>query len=168
MIGRGGMHAWDEAPIDPGRVYAIGSGERLDVRKLGVRDLLKVQMLPSEDEEGECSRNALLNFAGIHICLVRDADTPNGVDRLCEAVDRRVDVLIWPVASRHAAGACEAVARLKPHYVVPVGYDCFSGGRTAVRRLREAIVEIGGTKVYIFPDDYLEGLLYSRVMRKRR
>ena len=169
MIGRGGRHTWDEAPIDPRRVYAIGAGERLDVRKLGVRDLLKVQVLSHDDEqEEECSRNALLNFAGIHICLARDVATPDGVDRLCEAVGRQVDVLIWPVASRHATGVCEAVSRLRPRYVVAVGYDGFPGGRTAARRFREAIVGIGGAKVYLFPEDYLEGLVYSRIMRRRR
>ncbi len=168
MIGRVGEAAWDEVPINPARVHTIDPLAPLDVRRLGLRDTLKITVLPDLDEEDESVWNTLFNFGGIHVCLVRAVSGPKGVERLCSAIRRRVDVLIWSLEREDVDGVLEGIARLHPRYAIPIGYDRSAGGSEAARRFREVVSAIRGVKAYLFPEDYLEGLVYSRIMSRRR
>ena len=72
-------------------------------------------------------------------------------------------MLIWSLTGEAAEEDRKGVALFQPRYIVPVGYDRMPGGRDAVRRFRSAVSEIKDVKVYLIPEDYLEGLVYSRI-----
>ena len=167
MTGRGGIFAWDEVPIAPGRVRVVAPGERLDVRSMGIGDALRIHVL-EEDDEGCRPWNVLLSFSGIRVLVVRHAPDTESVDRLCEAVTRRVEILIWPLGTPGTVDSAEAISRLRPRYAIPIGYDRVAGGRRAARRFREGVGALDGVKVYLFPEGYLEGLVYARIVRRRR
>ena len=168
MIGRAGIAEWDEVPINPDRVHALEDEVQLDVRRLGVLDAVRVRVLPGAEEEAGGPWNVLFNFAGLQMCLVRRISGPEALEEICGAIRRRVDVLIWSLDGEGVEAAGEAVDRLRPRYAIPIGYDRLAGGRTAARRFRDLVGGIPGVKVYLFAEDYQEGLIYSRIMSRPR
>ena len=166
MIGRGGHVGSDEVPINPARVHVIDPGLRMDIRRLGLRDSLRILALP--DGDGHGSMNTIFSFGALHVCLARRVSGSEGVDRLCEAARPKVDVLVWSLSGANHEVFPEAVERLRPRYAVPIGYDRGLDGRTAARTFREQAAGVTGVQVYLFPEDYMEGLVYSRIMRRRK
>jgi len=162
MMGKGSA---DDIPVNPGRVATLRPGDTREVNSLGVQDRVRLRVL---GDVGDALNpwNVLMTFSGLRICLVRQ--TAGGrLDRLCEEVVRRPDVLIWSLEGKTLEGAREGLSRLRPRYAVPVGYDSLSSGGQLARRFRDLVDEMPSTRSYLFPDDYLEGLIYSRVMHRR-
>ncbi len=65
-----------------------------------------------------------------------------------------------------AAG--EPVGRLRPRYAIPFGYDRYTRGQKDARRFREMVQRMKDVKTYLFPGDYREGLVYTRIVGRRR
>ena len=138
MIGRDGTWSGDDVPVNPARVHAMNPGATLDVRTYGLRDSLKVRPLPV-NPNGPWS--VFYNFGSIQVCVMRGTDLGVGV---------------------------LGVSAVRPRYVIPIGYDRHARGGERARRLREEVAGISGVKAYIFPDNYMEGLVYSRIMSRQR
>jgi len=167
MTGHGGIYAWDEVPIAPGRIRAVAPGDRLDVRSQSMPDAPRIHVL---EGAGEASQpvNLLLSFSGIRVLLVRHAPDFEAVERLQETISRRVEILIWPLGTPGTVDGAEAVSLLRPRYAVPIGYDTMASGRQAARKFRESVGALEGVKAYLFPEGYLEGLVYARIAARRR
>jgi hypothetical protein len=138
----------------------------MDIRRLGLRDSLRILALP--DGDGKGPMNAIFSFGALHVCLVRRVSGSEGVDRLCEAARPKVDVLVWSLTGANLEAFPEAVERLRPRYAVPIDYDRGVDGRSAARAFKEQAAGVSGVQVYLYPEDYMEGLVYSRIMRRRK
>ena len=77
-------------------------------------------------------------------------------------------MLIWSLSESGVAGAQEAIGRFSPRYAIPVGYDHLASGRSIAREFRTVVDKMSGVKAYLFAQDYMEGLIYSRIMSRRR
>ena len=165
MIGRSG-HVSDEVPINPARVHEITSGDRLNVRSLGIRDSLSVDFVLDEARPPEVALDLVINISGIRLCLIRGSCSPEGLERHA-AKNRRIDVVIWTLESENLDPVCEAVAKLHPRNVIPIGYDRLAGGVSVAKQFKAVVSLVRGVKVYLFPEDYLEGFLYSRIMSRQ-
>ena len=167
MIGRGTPQQ-DEVPIDPAKVHAIEHDMRLDVRQVWVSDAVKLHIVPPLAGETEAPWNVLFNFSGLLVYLLREVSGAGQMASITDAVSRRVDVLVWTLAPGNLEAGCDLVEQLRPRYAIPVGHDLFSGGKELARRFRDVAASVPGVKVYLFAEDYLEGLLYSRIMSRRK
>ena len=163
MVGRMGRGEMDEVPVNPSRVHVMNFKDVLDVRRLAVKDAVRISVLPDLHEEEGVPWDTIFNFYGIYVCIIRGDKGLERLARLRASIRRRIDVLIWSLTGEAAEEDRKGVALFQPRYVVPVGYDRMPGGRDAVRRFRSAVSEIKDVKVYLFPEDYLEGLVYSRI-----
>ena len=168
MIGRGGIAKFDEVPVDPEKVKALQYGDRVDVRRLHVRDAVSIRMLPGADVDEQGCWNFAFTFSGLQICVIREVFGSEGLEELCGALPRRIDVLIWSLTESGVAGAQEVIGRLAPRYAIPVGYDHLKSGRSIAREFRTVVDGMSGVKAYLFAQDYMEGLVYSRIMSRRR
>jgi hypothetical protein len=163
MIGRDGS---GEVSVSPGRVVTVAPGESLDVRTLGISDRVRLHVL-EDASDGPEPWNLLMTFSGIRVCLIRRATEPERLERLCEAMSRRPDLLIWSLEGEQIDRLGESLQRLHARYVLPVGYDRLPGGGDIARRFRDLADGIKGTEAYLFPEDYQEGLIYSRLLKRR-
>ena len=168
MIGRHAEDVWQEMPIEPGRVHALEHEMRLDVRQVGVADSLRVRILNDGDAQADPPWNLLLSFSGVQICLVQKITSEEDVTFICEAIRRRVDVLLWSFPGAQMAFAGSLLDQLRPGYAIPFAYDRVPQGRDLARKFRELVGRIPGVKTYLFAEDYMEGLLYSRIMSRKR
>ena len=165
MIGRDGTWSGDDVPVNPARVHAVNPGATLDVRTYGLRDSLKVRPLPV-NPNGPWS--VFYNFGSIQVCVMRGLTSLALVEEAGEAISRRADVLIWDISRTDLGVVVQGVTAVRPRYVIPIGYDRHARGGERARRLREEVAGISGVKAYIFPDNYMEGLVYSRIMSRQR
>jgi hypothetical protein len=165
MIGRSGHLGLDDVPVNPARVHAQANGTWLDVRTYGLRDSLKIRSLPVNPIGPWCM---FYNFGSVNACVFRGLTNAEAVEEASASIGRRVDVLIWDLARTDLSVVLQGVASVRPRYVIPIGYDQHARGGEQARRLREEVADIPGVKVYLFPDDYLEGLVYSRIMSRQR
>jgi hypothetical protein len=167
MIGRHG-NAMLEMPIDPERVHALEHELRLDVRQVGVADGLRVRVLPGVDGDDTQPWNLMLSFSGLQICLLQRIQSEEGVTKICEAISRRVDVLLWSFQGAQMPFAASLLDQMRPGYAIPFAYDQLAMGRDMARAFRELVGRTPGVKTYLFAEDYMEGLLYSRIMSHKR
>ena len=164
MIGREGL---EEMPIAPERVHALEGASQMDVRQVGVADGVKIRVY---DGNGQADRvwNTVFSFAGLQVCLVRALENDEAVKRLHEGIRRRVDVLLWSLESGNLGQAADVLSALRPGYAIPIAYDRLMGGRDLARKFRDLVGCTPGVKTYLFAEDYMEGLLYSRIMSRKR
>ncbi|MDA0746878.1 MAG: MBL fold metallo-hydrolase [bacterium] len=168
MIGRKWLDVPDDVPVNPSRVHTLDPDRVLDVRNLALRDQVKVRVLSGADAVPDGPWNLLFHFEGIQVCLMRDTSDLEQVEKARELIRHRVDVLFWPLDGGDVEEHRKGVALFEPRYVIPIGYDRIADGRSRVRAFRDAVSDVPGAKVYMFPDDYMEGLVYSRIMSRRR
>lgn len=168
MIGRYVDDDWAEMPIEPGRVHALEQELRLDVRQVGVSDSLRIRVL--NDAEGACEQpwNWLLSFSGLQLCLVQRLEQMADVETLCEAIRRRVDVLLWALPGASQSLAADLLDQMRPGFAIPFAYDRLPNGGELARQFRDMAARTPGVKTYLFAEDYMEGLLYSRIMSRKR
>jgi hypothetical protein len=163
MIGRMGRSDMDEVPVNPARVHIMKNGEVLDVGRLTVKDAVRITVLPDFGKGDSEPWDTMFNFYGIYVRVIRGSKDLKRLASLRASIRRRIDILIWSLTGESAEEDRKGVALFQPKYVIPVGHDRMPGGRTAVRSFRSTVGEIKDVKVYLFPEDYLEGLIYSRV-----
>jgi hypothetical protein len=169
MIGRHAHEPTDEIPIDPARVHALEHDLRLDVRKIGVSDTFRIHILPGPDGSAAQPWNMLLSFAGIHVCVIQHLPDGDHCQAVANAVRRQIDVLLWALPGAQIAVAGDLLQALRPGYAIPFAYDRLPSGRELARQFRDLAAQTPGVKTYLFAEDYMEGLLYSRrISRKSR
>jgi len=168
MIGRLAQNIRDEMPIEPGRVHALEEELRLDVRQVGVSDSLRVQILHGLDGQGEPPWNLLLSFSGLQVCLIQNANTEEDVDHICTSIRRRIDVLLWSCLGVPSVLSASLLDQMRPGFAIPYAYDCVPKGGAVARNFRDMAARTPGVKTYLFAEDYMEGLLYSRIMSRKR
>lgn len=168
MIGRHTDNIWDEIPIEPGRVHALEQELRLDVRQLGVADSFRARVLYDEPNGGAPPWNMLLSFGGLQICIIQSVDTQEDVAFINQSIRRRIDVLLWSFPGAPMVFAGEILDHLRPGYAIPFAYDRLPKGRDLARKFRDLVGRIPAVKTYLFSEDYMEGLLYSRIMSRKR
>jgi len=168
MIGRHASWMSNEMPIDPERVHALEQELRLDVRQVGVADGLRVRILYGVGGDGTQPWNLLLSFSGLQVCLVQRIQSEEDVSQICEAISRHVDVLLWSFHGAQMPFAARLLDQMRPGYAIPFAYDQLSIGRDMARQFRELVGRTPGVKTYLFAEDYMEGLLYSRIMSRKR
>ena len=168
MIGRSGDGSPDGERIRKERVHLLEGTHWFDVRRLGMPDRLRIGALPGPEGDSEGSYGALLNFAGLLVGLVRDSLSQEAAGLLQVALRRRIDVLLWSMDGGDMEAAGESVGRLCPRYAIPFGYDRYTRGQKDARRFREMVQRTKDVKTYLFPGDYREGLVYTRIVSRRR
>lgn len=166
LIGRTDILA-DVMPIAPWRVQALEQGLHFDVRSAGVPDGLRIRVLAPSNKLPEPPWNLSLHFSKVQIAWVQNLVDAEHVDEIAHAVRQRVDVLLCSCANLNMVLAMQLVERLKPGYAIPFAHDCLDNGREIARSFREGVGQIPGVKSYLFADDYMEGLLYSRLMSRK-
>ncbi|MFT5370319.1 MAG: hypothetical protein ACI8V2_005301 [Candidatus Latescibacterota bacterium] len=167
MIGRNAKDVWDEIPIEPGRVHALEQELRLDVRQVGVGDSLRVRVLHGVDGNLAPPWNLLLSFSGVQVCLIQRLNSEDEAKEICEAIRRRVDVLLWSFPGAHMSFAADLLDQMRPGYAIPFAYDRLPNGGERARKFRDLATRTPGVKTYLFAEDYMEGLLYSRIMSRK-
>lgn len=168
MIGRHAQNVWDEMPIDPVRVHALEGELRLDVRQVGVADSLRARILYGVNGSGEPPWNLLLSFSGLQVCLLQSLVSSEEIQNICETIRRRVDVLLWSFPGAQISLASDLLDQMRPGYAIPFAYDRLPNGRDLARQFRELASRTPGVKTYLFAEDYMEGLLYSRIMSRKQ
>jgi len=168
MIGRHTDNVWDEIPIEPRRVHALEQELRMDVRQLGVADSFRARVLYEEPDKGAPPWNLLLSFGNLQICVIQSLDNQEDVAFINESIRRRIDVLLWSFPGAPLSFAGEILDHLRPGYAIPFAYDRLHKGRDLARKFRDLVGRIPGVKTYLFSEDYMEGLLYSRIMSRKR
>lgn len=166
MIGRLGDAHEDEVPINPARVHVLEPPDALDVHRLSLRDVLRITVL--SDAAAGPPWDMLFNFGGIRIFLVRGETDLERLAQVRARIRQRVDVLLWPLRRPDVEAERKGVALFHPRYVIPIEYDRSTDGRSVLRQFRQSVTEVRGVKAYLFPEDYREGLVYSRIMRRKR
>jgi hypothetical protein len=167
MIGRHADDEWADMPIEPGRVHALEQEPRLDVRQVGVSDSLRIRILSDADGSDEPPWNLLLSFSGLQLCLIQRLNTEEDVVTVCEAVRRRVDVLMWSLPGASQLLAADLLDQMRPGFAIPFAYDRLPNGGELARQFRDMAARTPGVKTYLFAEDYMEGLLYSRITSRK-
>jgi hypothetical protein len=125
-------------------------------------------VLPGVDGDDTQPWNLMLSFSGLQICLLQRIQSEEGVTKICEAISRRVDVLLWSFQGAQMPFAASLLDQMRPGYAIPFAYDQLAMGRDMARAFRELVGRTPGVKTYLFAEDYMEGLLYSRIMSHKR
>ena len=152
----------DEGAISAERVHVLVDGMKLDVRRLGILDILRILALPSVESEARGFWNVLFYFGDLKILLVRGISRLGELEEIRNTIQGRIDVLIWSLNGDNLEIAGKMVGEIRPHYVIPIGYDRLANGRRMARWFWQLTRNTPGVKGYLFSEDYLEGMIYSK------
>ena len=85
----------DEVLENPSRVHVMTFDEVLDVRRLAIKDAVRIRVHPDFHEKESGSWDSMFNSYGIYVCVIRGDKSLERLARLRASIRRRVDVLIW-------------------------------------------------------------------------